>query len=113
MDESSSRDRQIVKTNCVSLINYFKTPTNTNTNLPLLVCGNVRNHSIDNFEPNVGAITQHRAQANGEQPASFETENFDDAAVNWLSDDVTQNICFARQRNGAKSPINLRGVRFA
>ena len=27
--------------------------------------------------------------------------------------DVTQNICFARQRNGAKSPMNLRGVRFA
>ena len=61
---------KIVKTNCVSLINYFKTPTNANTNLPLLVCENIRNHSINNFELNFDTITQNRAQANGEQPAA-------------------------------------------
>lgn len=67
------------------------------------VCGNVKNHSINNFEPNFDAI-KHQARANGDQPASTETEKFNDAAVNWSSDNVTQIICFARQRNGAKSP---------
>ena len=109
MDESSSRDRQIVKTNCASLINYFKTPTSANTNLPLLVCGNVRNHSIDNLEPNFDAITQHRAQASGEQPASIETENFD----NWSSDDVTQKYLFYAPKKWRQVTNSLRGVRFA
>ena len=97
---------KIVKTNCVSLINYFKTPTNANTNLPLLVCEIVRNHSIDNFELNFDTITQNRAQANGEQPAAIETENFLSTLLSiGRGDNVTQNICFARQTNGAKSPI--------
>lgn len=63
--------------------------------IPLTISNwiSIQKHNID------------RAQANGEQPASIETENFDDAAVNWSRRDVTQNICFARQRNGAKSPI--------
>ena len=104
---------KIVKTNCVSLTNYFKTPTNANTNLPLLVCENIRNHSINNFELNFDTITQNRAQANGEQPAAIETENFVDAAVNWSRRRRHTKHLFCAPNKWRQVTNYLRGVRFA
>lgn len=76
------------------------------------VCGNVKNHSINNFEPNFDSI-KHRARANGDQPASIETEKFDDAAVNWSSETSHKSFVLRAKEMAPSHQNNLRGTRFA
>lgn len=71
--------------------------------IPLTISNwiSIQKHNID------------RAQANGEQPASIETENFDDAVVNWSRRRRHTKHLVCAPKKWRQVTNNLRGVRFA